>query len=83
MLGMARTNYIPFETGKKYPGKETWEELSKLLSVSVTDIKAWRVIDQFGKDVVLAAFELQFPPDSPEGMEIRHAIANKNQALSY
>ena len=80
LLGIARTNYIPYETGKKFPSEEIWPQLSEHLGVSLTDIKAWRIIDEHGKDVVLAAASVYFPENTPEGREIRAMLSKKSQA---
>jgi len=81
LLGIARTNYIPYETGRKFPAEDIWPQLSEHLGVPLRDIQAWRIIDEYGKDVILAAASVYFAKeDTPEGKEIRALLAKKSQA---
>jgi len=50
-LGMLRTNYVPYETGKKHPDEEYWPVLAKELRIPVQRIEAWIIVDKVSDDL--------------------------------
>jgi len=54
-LGMRRDNYKPYESGKKYPAPQVVPSLASILGIPENELLAWRVIDEFGQDVILTA----------------------------
>lgn len=49
-LGIERTNYIPYETGKALPSIYTIPKLAKALGVTIQDIFDW-MAGELGEDL--------------------------------
>lgn len=66
LLGMKRPNYRPYEMGDKYPAPKYQPALAEILGISENELKAWRVIDEFGPEVVQLACRVLKQEPSPD-----------------
>lgn len=61
-LGMLRTNYVPYETGKKYPDDDYLPLIAKEIGVSVEKLLAWKILEEYQGDALVEAVK-ELPED--------------------